>query len=130
MLNNDHGQRPESAARPQPSIGAMADAREVKAEYKALVTGYTNGLYKFIGRALTSYRKFLEDPVGYKEMLSQDNIAGLREKPDLQKTSRLVLYYLTDARNAAERTAAGVLANRCRGVGASCRLLASGRHWR
>jgi hypothetical protein len=49
MLNNDHGQRPESAARPQPSIDAMAYSGERKAEYKDLETGYRNDLYKFIG---------------------------------------------------------------------------------
>ncbi len=102
--------RPESAARPLLSIRAMAFAQKVAAEYQALETGYRNGRYKFIGSALTSYRKFLKDPVGYKELLGQDNIAGLREKPDLKKTSRLVLYYLTGARNEPERNAAGKLA--------------------
>jgi hypothetical protein len=71
------------------------------------VTGYNNGRYKFIGSALTSYRKFLKDTVGYTELLCQDNIAKLREKPDLKKTSRLVLYYLTGAQNEAERNTAG-----------------------
>ncbi len=108
--NRDHGQRPESAARPLLSIGAMPYARDLAAEYQALETGYRNGRYKFIGSALTSYRKFLKDTVGYKELLGQDNIAGLREKPDLKTTSRLVLYYLTGARNEPERNAAGKLA--------------------
>ena len=102
--------RPASAARPLLSIRAMAFAQKVAAEYQALETGYRNGRYKFIGSALTSYRKFLKDPVDYKELLGQDNIAGLREKPDLKKTSRLVLYYLTGARNEPERNAAGKLA--------------------
>jgi hypothetical protein len=123
MLNKkrDHGQRPESAARPPLSIGAMAYADELKADYKDLETryrndckdletGYRNGLYNCIGRALTSYRKFLKDTVDYKELLGKDNIAGLREKPDLKKTSRLVLYHITGARNKPERNAAGKLA--------------------
>jgi hypothetical protein len=117
----DHGRRPESAARPPLSIGAMAYADKLKADYKDLETryrkdykdletGYRNGLYNCIGRALTSYRKFLKDPVDYTELLSQDNIKGLREKPDLKKTSRLVLYHMTGARNKPERNAAGKLA--------------------
>jgi hypothetical protein len=96
--------------RPLISIGAMAYARELKAEYDALDRGYRNSLYKFLGGALTSYRKFLKDTVGYKELLSQDSISGLREKPDLRKTSRLLLYHLTGARNDPERTDAGKLA--------------------
>jgi hypothetical protein len=87
----DRVPRPESA-------DAMAYARDLAAKYQALETGYRNGRYKFIGSALTSYRKFLKDEVGYEALLSADNIAGLREKPDLKKTSRLVLYYLTGAR--------------------------------
>jgi hypothetical protein len=117
----DHGRRPESAARPPLSIGAMAYADKLKAdykdletryrnEYKDLETRYRNGLYNCIGGALTSYRKFLKDPVDYTELLTQDNIAGLREKPDLNKTSRLVLYHMTGARNKPERNAAGKLA--------------------
>jgi len=107
MLNQkgDHVQRPESAARPLLSIRAMAFAQKIAAEYQALETGYRNGRYKFIGSALTSYRKFLKDQDGYEALLSADNIAGLREKPDLKKTSRLVLYYLTGARK--ETNAAG-----------------------
>jgi hypothetical protein len=77
-------------------------------DYKDLETGYRNGLYNCTGRALTSYRKFLKDTVGYIELLGRDNIAGLREKPDLKKTSRLV--HMTDARNIQERNAAGKLA--------------------
>ena len=53
-----HGQHPESAARPVLSIGAMAYADELKADYREFETGYRNTRYKFIGRALTSYRKF------------------------------------------------------------------------
>jgi hypothetical protein len=80
MLNHkgDHVQRPESAARPVLSIRAMAFAQKIAAEYQALETGYRNGRYKFIGSALTSYRKFLKDPDGYEALLSADNIAGLR----------------------------------------------------
>ena len=85
----------------------MAFAQEVAAEFEKLETGYRNGLYNFFGRALISYRKFLDDPAGYKELLDQENIAGLREKPDLKTTSRLVLYYLTGARNEPERNTAG-----------------------
>jgi len=112
MLNKkrDRGQRPESAARPVLSIGAMAYADELNADYREFETGYRNTRYQFIGRALTSYRKFLKDAVGYAELLAQDNIKGLREKPDLNKTSRLVLYYITGARNKPERNAAGKLA--------------------
>ena len=111
MLNQkgDHVQRPESAARPLLSIRAMAFAQKVAAEYQALETGYRNGRYKFIGSALTSYRKFLKDTAGYRELLGHDNIAELREKPDLKTTSRLVLYYLTGARKEPERNAAGKL---------------------
>ena len=73
-------------------------------------TGYRNGLYNCTGRALTSYRKFLKDTVDYNELLRKDNIAALREKPDPNKTSRLVLYHMTGARNEPERNAAGKLA--------------------
>ena len=112
MLNKkrDHGQRPESAARPLLSIGAMAYADKLKADYQEVETGYRSRRYKLIGRALTSYRKFLKDTVGYTELLSHDNIKWLREKPDLKKTSRLVLYYITGARNKPEWNAAGKLA--------------------
>jgi hypothetical protein len=99
--------RPESAERRPLSIGAMPYAKRVAAEFEKLQTGYRNGLYEFIGKALTSYRKFLRDPDGYKALLSQDNIAGLREKPKLKTTSRLVVYFLIDAQNAADRNTAG-----------------------
>ena len=108
--NRDHSEHPESAARPLLSIGAMAYADELKADYQEEETSYRSSRYKLIGRALTSYRKFLKDTVGYTELLSQDNIKGLREKPDLKKTSRLVLYYITGARNEPERNSAGKLA--------------------
>jgi hypothetical protein len=85
----------------------MVYAREVRAEYKDLKTGYNNGRCSFTGKALISYRKYLGDPVGYSELLGEDNIVGLREKPDLKTTSRLVLYYLTDAQSEAERNTAG-----------------------
>jgi hypothetical protein len=109
MLNqkNYHVPRDQTAEKPLISINAMAFAKEVATEFEKLETGYRNGLYNFYGRALTSYRKFLKDPDGYKELLGQDNIAGLREKPDLKTTSRLVLYYLTGARNDPERNTAG-----------------------
>lgn len=108
--NRNEDERPERAARPILTIGAMAYADELKADYREFETGYRNTRYKYIGRALTSYRKFLKDTVGYTELLSQDNIKGLREKPDLKKTSRLLLYYITGARNEPERNAAGKLA--------------------
>ena len=85
----------------------MAFAKKLSAEYEKLQTGYRNGLYNFFGRALISYRKFLKEPDGYKELLSQDHISGLREKPELRKTSRLVLYLLTNAQSDAERNTAG-----------------------
>jgi hypothetical protein len=107
MLNRDHFPRAQNAQKPLVSISAMPYAQKVAAEYKALETGYNNGRYNFTGKALISYRKFLSDPVGYRELLSQDNISGLREKPDLKTTSRLVLYYLTGARNEPERNTAG-----------------------
>ena len=109
MLNQkrDHVPRPPSAERPLLATGAMTFAQQVAADFEKLETGYRNGLYNFIGKALTSYRKFLKDPVGYKALLGQENIVGLREKPDLKTTSRLVLYYLTGARNDPERTTAG-----------------------
>jgi hypothetical protein len=102
-----HTLGPPSSGNQVLSINAMPFAQTVAAEYQALETGYRNGLYKCFGRALTSYRKFLKDPGGYQELLGQDNIAGLREKPDLKTTSRLVLYYLTGARNEPERNTAG-----------------------
>jgi hypothetical protein len=103
----DHLPRPESAERPLISIGAMAYAQVVRADFKKLETGYRNGLYNCIGKALISYRKFLKDEVGYKALLSQDNIAGLPEKPELKTTSRLVLYFHTNAQNEAQRNTAG-----------------------
>jgi hypothetical protein len=103
--NRDHVPRPKSAALLPTS--AMTFAKEVATEFKKLETGYRNGLYKFLGRAMISYRKFLDDPAGYKELLNHENIAGLREKPELETTSRLVLYYLIGARNDPERNTAG-----------------------
>jgi hypothetical protein len=102
-----HVPRPESAERPRPSIGAMPFARQVAGQFAKLETGYRDGRCNFAGNALISYRKFLSDPDGYKELLSQDNIASLRETPELKRTSRVVLYYLTDAQNEAERNTAG-----------------------
>ena len=109
MLNKkrDHDQRPESDSRPVISIGALAFARTVAAEFKELETGYRNGLYGCIGKALISYRKFLKDPAGYEELLGQDNIKGLPEKPGVEETSRLVLYFHTGAKTGAQRNTAG-----------------------
>jgi hypothetical protein len=105
--NNHQLPRPQSAQKPPISTSAMAFAQKVAAEFEKLETGYRNGLYNFFGKALISYREFLDDPAGYKELLDHENIAGIREKPDLETTSRLVLYYLTGARNKPERTTAG-----------------------
>jgi hypothetical protein len=85
----------------------MAFAKKVAHEFTELETGYRNGLYQFFGRALTSYRKFLKDRDGYRELLGQENILKLREKPMLKDTSRLVIYYLVNARNDTERNTAG-----------------------
>ena len=83
MLNpeRDHVPRPQGAGKPQQSIGAMAFARIVAAEYQELVSGYRNGLYDFFGRAMVSYLRFLQDPEGDPELRGQDNISGLHEKP-------------------------------------------------
>jgi ribosomal protein L17 len=67
---------------------------------------YRNGLYKFFGKALAAYRKFLKDHKGYAELLRQENIWKIREKPKLKETSRLVLYLLTNAKSGAERDTA------------------------
>jgi hypothetical protein len=109
MLNqkSHHVPRPQNAEKPLLSIGAMAFAQEVAAAFEKLETGYRDGVYNFIERALISYRKFLKDPDGYEELLDQEIISGLREKPDLKKTSRLVLYFLTNAQSGAERNTAG-----------------------
>ena len=83
MLNQKrhHVPRPASAERPLLAISAMTYAQQVAADFEKLETGYRNGLYNFIGKALTSYRKFLKDPVGYKALLRQDNIVGLPRNP-------------------------------------------------
>ena len=88
------------------SIGAMAFAKVVADEFNALETGYRKELYRFFGKALTAYKKFLKDPEGYKELLRQENIAKIREKPKVNETSRLVLYLLTNAKSGAERDTA------------------------
>jgi hypothetical protein len=98
---------PESAEKSLLSINAMAFAKKIAPKYQVLQTNYRNGLCIFIGMALTSYRKFLKDSDGYNELLSEDIISGLREKPDVMKTSRLVLYFLTNAESGAERNTAG-----------------------
>jgi hypothetical protein len=103
----DHDQRPKSDARPVITLGALAFARTVAAEFVKLETGYRNGLYDCIGKALTSYRKFLKDPADYEELLGEANIKGLPEKPEVQVTSRLVLYFHTGAKTDAQRNTAG-----------------------
>jgi hypothetical protein len=103
----DHDQRPKSDARPVITLGALAFARTVAAEFVKLETGYRNGLYNCIGKAVTSYRKFLKDPADYEELLGEANIKGLPEKPEVQVTSRLVLYFHTGAKTDAQRNTAG-----------------------
>jgi hypothetical protein len=109
MLNpeDDHAPRSQSAGRPLLSIGAMAFARTVRAEYQEMETGYRNGRYGFLARALTSYRKLLKEPGSDEELCAEDNISPLREKPALERTSRLALYFHTGARDEAERNTAG-----------------------
>lgn len=107
MKKRDHAPRPRN---PRSPLGAMAYARAVRAEYKELEkleAGYHKSRHKFAQSALISYRKFLGNAVDYEALLSQDNIKDLLQKPDLKKTSRLVLYYLTGAQNEAQRNTAG-----------------------
>ncbi len=85
----------------------MAFAKTIATKYQASQTGYRNELCNFLGKALTAYRKFLKDPDGYEELLGQDIISGLREKPHVKETSRLVLYFLTNAQGGPERNTAG-----------------------
>jgi hypothetical protein len=114
MTNNkrDHDQRPQGGAKTLISIGAMAYALQVAATFEKLETGYRNGLYNWIGMALISYRKFLKDPSGYRELLGKPNILMLpeKDKPRVEETSRLVLYFLTGAKRDAERNTAGKFA--------------------
>jgi hypothetical protein len=109
MLNQKLGQVPrlQSAEKALTAIGAMAFAKEVAAEFEKFQNRRRKWLYKFFGKALTSYHKFLGDQVEYQDMLRKDNIYRLREKPELKTTSRLVLYFLTNAQTAAERNTAG-----------------------
>ncbi len=109
MLNQKRDRIPrlESAEKPPALIGAMGFAQKVAADYKELEAGYRNKLYDFIAKALTSYQKFLRGKIARKALLSQDNISRLREKPPLEETSRMLLYYLTDARSGPERNTAG-----------------------
>ena len=95
--------------RPVITIGAMPFARTVAAEFVKVETGYRNGLYGCIGMSLISYRKFLKDPAGYEELLGQANIVDLpeKDKPGVEETSRLVLYFLAGAKTDAERNTAG-----------------------
>ncbi len=108
MFNDGH--EPEPKRKPPEkntvSINAMLYAQKTAAEYTKLETGYRNELYDLFGKFLTSYKKFLKDAEGYRELLQQENIAGIRQKPDVNETSRLVLYYLTDASNTPERNTA------------------------
>jgi hypothetical protein len=85
----------------------MAFARKIAAEYKEMETGYRNERCGFVAKALASYRKFLKEPGSYEELCAEDNISPLREKPALERTSRLALYFHTGARNEAERNTAG-----------------------
>lgn len=110
MLNRDNLSRAQRTQKPLQSISAMAYAQEAAAAFEELETGYRNGLYLCIAMALIAYRKFLSDPASFRELLGQDSISRLREKPDLKRTSRLVLYFLTNARSEAERNTAGKLA--------------------
>ncbi len=103
----DHGPRPASAEPSTDSTDTTSFANDVAAEYEKIEMGYLAGLYRFFGRALTSYRKYRKDPEAYEELLELDYIAKLREKPDVMETSRLVLYKLTSARSGATRNAAG-----------------------
>jgi hypothetical protein len=109
MLNQkrDHVPRSESAKKTL----AMAYAQAVELEFQLLEVGYTSELHKFVGKALTSYRKFLKDAIGYKVLLSQYVISGLREQPELKTTSRLVLYFLTNAQTEVERNTAAKYAH-------------------
>ncbi len=88
-------------------ISAMAFAEEVAAEYREISAGFRKKLYNFFGLALKSYRKFLSDEIARKVLLNQDNISRLREKFSLEKTSRLLLYFLIDHQNEAERNTVG-----------------------
>ena len=92
-------------------IDAMAHAKQVKAEYQELERSFRKGLYKVLDGALSSYRIFLTDKTAQKALFSQDNIVGLREQPALKETSRILLYYLTDARSEPERNIAGKYAS-------------------
>jgi hypothetical protein len=85
----------------------MAYAKEVKAEYKELERGFRKRLYKVLGGSLACYRNFLNDETAQEALFSQDNILWLREKPSLGQTSRILLYYLTNARSEPERNIAG-----------------------
>ena len=87
----------------------MAFARTVAAEFEKLETGYRNGLYNCIGMALTSYRKFLKDPADYQDLLGEPNISVLpeKDKPRVEETSRLVLYFHTGAKTDDQRNTAG-----------------------
>ena len=109
MLNRKHDHVPRSASA-EPSMNSTDTttfANEVAAEYDKLETGYLAGLYRFFGKALTSYRKYRKDTAAYEELLELDYIASLREKPGVMETSRLVLYKLTTARTGERRNAAG-----------------------
>lgn len=109
MLNpeREHEPRPARAELPKESTDTTSFANTVAAEYEAWETGSLAWLYRFFGRALTCYRKYRNDRVAYEELLELDYIAKLREKPDVEETSRLVLYKLTTAQDGARRNTAG-----------------------
>lgn len=98
--------RPGSAESPTVSINAMSLAKKVAAEYEEWETSQRDGLYHLFGRSLLSYQKFLRDPVGYEELLKLEYIARLREKPNVEETSRLVLYMHTKAWTPEKRATA------------------------
>jgi len=102
-----HTSEHSKSERPILPIGAMAFARKVAAEYQEIETGYRNARWGFVASALKSYRKLLKESGSYEELCAEDNISLLREKPALERTSRLALYFHTGARNEAERNTAG-----------------------
>jgi hypothetical protein len=109
MLNKRPVTPPDTSdqERNLPPGSAMANAKEVRDEYKRLEIAHRDGLYRFFGMALGSYRQFLVDPVSCSQLLNEDNIKDLPQKPALKKTSRLLLYYHTGAHDDAGRTIAG-----------------------
>ena len=68
MLNKRPDTPPDAGdqERNLPPGSAMANAKEVRDEYKRLEIAHRDGLYRFFGKALASYRQFLVDPVTVK----------------------------------------------------------------